>query len=97
MTVPTTSVVRTPPKTPPNVGIDGYPKGWVAVVLVDGRFDRTLVAHSLQSMIDQVPEALAIGVDMPIGLPGAWPRAADTLAKAYVRPRHNSVFTTPPR
>lgn len=51
------------------VGVDGYPKGWVGVILRDGEFRGAVVAPSLAAIAAAVPEAVAIGVDMPIGLP----------------------------
>jgi predicted RNase H-like nuclease len=38
-----------------------------------------------------------IAVDMPIGLPDTWGRAADRAARAYISPRGSCVFPTPPR
>lgn len=79
------------------VGVDGYPKGWVAVVLVDGRFDRALVVPSLGELMGMVPDAAAIGVDIPIGMPDTEPRRADALARTFVGPRRSSVFMALPR
>ncbi len=73
-------------------GIDGYKKGWVAVVLRDGRFDQALVATTLDAIAAAVPHAVAIAVDMPIGLPDGRQRSADALARAFIGPRRNSVF-----
>jgi predicted RNase H-like nuclease len=42
------------------------------------------------------PEAACVGVDMPIGLPEAGERTADTEARAFVGARRSSVFMTPP-
>ena len=40
---------------------------------------------------------VAVGLDMPIGLPDAGPRACDDLTRARLGPRRSSVFPTPPR
>jgi predicted RNase H-like nuclease len=42
-------------------------------------------------------EFALIGVDMPVGLPSTWERAADRAARALIRPRGSCVFPTPPR
>jgi predicted RNase H-like nuclease len=38
-----------------------------------------------------------VGVDMPIGLPDGWFRAADRDARRFLGPRRSSVFPVPPR
>lgn len=81
-------------------GIDGCPQGWVAVVLEDGAFARAHIGTTLDALVAQLPDAAAIGVDIPIGLPDGlpgWPRAADLLARKLVGPRWPSVFITLPR
>lgn len=42
-------------------------------------------------------ELVAVGLDMPIGLPDAGRRACDDLTRARLGPRRSSVFPTPPR
>ena len=78
-------------------GIDGYRKGWVAVVLRDARFDRAHVATSLVEVVGAVSDAEVIGVDIPIGLPERGRRPADIEARAFIGPRRNSVFFAVPR
>jgi predicted RNase H-like nuclease len=78
-------------------GVDGYPRGWVAVILRDGRFDAALVAPELGGLVARLPSAVVIAVDVPIGLPDDGPRQADTEAAAFVGPRRSSVFPTLPR
>ncbi len=75
-------------------GIDGYPRGWVAVVLRDGRYDAALVAPDLSGLVDRLGTARCIGVDIPIGLPARGPRSADIEARRFVGPRRSSVFPT---
>lgn len=79
------------------VGVDGYPKGWVAVVLEDGRFARAAAFARFEQVLAAFPEAAAIGVDIPIGLPPPYPRPADVEAREFVGPRWQSVFLTPLR
>jgi predicted RNase H-like nuclease len=79
------------------VGCDVARGRWVAVVLHDGAFHRALVARSLAAIACACPSAAVIAVDIPIGLPESWPRAADRQARELVGPRRNSVFLTPLR
>jgi predicted RNase H-like nuclease len=76
------------------VGVDRYRRGWVAVTLPG---TEVLVAPRLDALLERVPAAECVGVDMPIGLPEAGEREADVLARAFVGPRWSSVFMTPPR
>jgi predicted RNase H-like nuclease len=75
-------------------GVDRYRRGWVAVVLDPLQ---VIVAGRLASLLERVPEAVCVGVDMPIGLPLTGEREADLLARKCVGPRWSSVFMTPPR
>jgi predicted RNase H-like nuclease len=79
------------------VGCDVARGTWVAVVLQDGVFARALVAASLTDIANACPSAATIAVDIPIGLPDVWPRAADQQARDFVGLRRNSVFFTPLR
>jgi predicted RNase H-like nuclease len=77
-------------------GADVWKGQWVVVVLEDGHFDRAFVAATIDEAIDNLPDASAIGVDMPIGLPEpGCCRLADGQARKYVGPRWQSVFMTP--
>lgn len=78
-------------------GIDGYRKGWVAIVLIDGRFARAHAGPRLEDVVAMLDDADAIGVDIPIGLPERGRRAADIEARAFIGPRRNSVFFAVPR
>lgn len=79
------------------VGVDAYPNGWVAVTLDDGEFLKDFVAPSFAAILAAVPTARAVGVDIPIGIPGTYPRPADVAARRFVGPRASSVFPTPTR
>jgi predicted RNase H-like nuclease len=74
------------------VGVDGYPRGWVAVALRAGRFARVVLGPTLREILGGFPTAAAFGVDIPIG---AGPREADRLAREFVGPRRASVFPAP--
>ena len=78
------------------VGIDWYKGGWVGVALDAGGGVDVLVDRDLAALIEQVPGAACVGVDMPIGLPRT-EREADTAARAFVGRRWPSVFATPPQ
>jgi predicted RNase H-like nuclease len=79
-------------------GVDGCPKGWIAIVLTDGRFAGAEFSPSFAELLDHLSEAQVIAVDIPIGLPdGPDRRPADVEAKKLLGPRGSSVFATPPR
>ncbi|MDX6592328.1 MAG: hypothetical protein QOJ13_1524 [Gaiellales bacterium] len=78
-------------------GVDGFPGGWVAVVLRDGAFHGAIAATSFAELLETLGPLDAVGVDIPIGLPASAPRSADLLARRLLGRRASSVFLTPPR
>lgn len=74
-------------------GVDGCRDGWV-VASDDEAGVRVVVETSLAPVLQRFQ---VIGVDMPIGLPATWDRAADRLARQFLSPRSSTVFPTPPR
>ncbi|MDP9225484.1 MAG: DUF429 domain-containing protein [Actinomycetota bacterium] len=58
-------------------GIDGYRRGWVAVVVADGCFAGADAAARLDTLIAGLGELDGMGVDIPIGLPDAGFREAE--------------------
>jgi predicted RNase H-like nuclease len=77
-------------------GADVWKRRWVVVVLDSGRFHLAFVAASIEEAVAELTDAVAVGVDMPIGLPAAGTRRpADLEAWAFVGARRNSVFFTP--
>ena len=72
------------------IGVDGCRGGWVVAATTGVRVWRTFV-----EVLDE--RADVVGVDMPVGLPDAFERAADRDARAFLRPRASSIFPTPPR
>ena len=79
-------------------GVDGCPKGWIAIVLDEGRFARAEFASTFAELLSYLADAQVIAVDIPIGLPdGSERRAADVKARRLLGPRGSSVFATPPR
>jgi predicted RNase H-like nuclease len=78
------------------LGLDACRGRWLAVVLDDGRFADARLA-SAEVLVAAWPDAEAIGVDIPIGLPEAPLRDADRAARGFVGERRSSVFATFPR
>jgi predicted RNase H-like nuclease len=52
-------------------GADVWKGKWIVVVLDDGRFVRAFVAPDIVAAVGELDDCVAIGVDMPIGLPPA--------------------------
>jgi predicted RNase H-like nuclease len=72
------------------VGVDGCRGGWV------------VAGASGVEVFDRLAAVIArhggpMGVDMPIGLPETWERAAERQARSFIRPRGSTIFPTPPR
>ena len=73
-------------------GVDGCKRGWVAVVLIDGRFREARLIDGVESSFSQLADMKRIAIDIPIGY---GPREADALARAVLG--GSSVFTIPER
>lgn len=76
-------------------GVDGCRAGWVVV-----HDHRAAVRACFGEVLTALPDDTVVGVDMPIGLfddhrPGG--RDADRAARTELGPKHNSVFSAPPR
>lgn len=69
-------------------GVDGCKRGWVAVVLIDGRFREARLLDGAESSFSELADMERIAIDIPIGY---GPRQADALARAVVG--GSSVFT----
>jgi len=69
----------------------------VVVVLDGGSFHGAALSATFEEALRVVGDAAVVAVDMPIGLPPPYPRAADLAARSFVGPRRNSVFLTPLR
>ncbi len=78
------------------LGIDWARPAWVGTVLRENTSPQVLLDLRLDHLIHRVSDATCVAVDMPLGLPDV-EREADKLARAFVGPRRNSVFMTPPR
>jgi predicted RNase H-like nuclease len=78
--------------------VDGARGGWVVAVVRPGEV-RWRTAASAADVLGLVAGCVAVGVDIPLGLPGAGPgrRACDELAARRLGPARASVFPAPPR
>ena len=81
-------------------GVDGCPGGWV-IVRVDASEHLRLIDVSISptflELVASTRDCIAVGIDVPIGLPDTKPRIADALARQKLGPRRNSVFPAPYR
>ncbi|MGB3347735.1 MAG: DUF429 domain-containing protein [Brucella anthropi] len=77
-------------------GVDGCPRGWIAVI-GDGGGLRAEVFGSFSALVASLPDKAIIAVDMPIGLPEKGGRSAERAARAHLAGRQSSVFSIPPR
>lgn len=80
-------------------GVDASARGWVWIRLRDGTFDGAALHASFADGLSTCDDAVAIGVDMPLGYPlePARTRAADTEARRRLGRRASTVFHVPPR
>ena len=72
------------------LGLDGFAKGWVAVLLDGGISELSFhpdIADALRRPFDRV------GIDIPIGMPDDGRRDCDLLAREKLRPHASRVFT----
>lgn len=77
------------------LGVDGDKRGWVGIVLTDGRFASAHLVASLHEMVAVLPALAAVAIDMPIG----WcegSRLADALLRGRLPGKGSSVFNSPP-
>jgi predicted RNase H-like nuclease len=79
------------------VGVDGCKGGWIAIALDDNTHARGYLIERLPRLLDVIPDAVAVGIDIPIGLPSAGWRRADAEARQLLGARRSSVFPAPPR
>jgi predicted RNase H-like nuclease len=78
------------------IGLDACRGRWLAIVLEDGRVVDSGYGTAA-TLIAKWPNALAIGVDVPIGLTEVPDRDADREARRVVGERRSSVFPTFPQ
>ena len=80
-----------------SVGVDGWKRGWIAIVLQAGAFERAISAETLLEIDQSTPDGSVLGVDMPIGFPTRGAREADLAARSVLGGRRSSIFMVPPR
>jgi predicted RNase H-like nuclease len=78
------------------LGLDACRGKWLAIVLDEDRFEEARLASDAAALLIAWPDAAAIGVDIPIGLPETPLREADRAARQFVGERRSSVFATFP-
>lgn len=78
-------------------GVDGCREGWILVALHAGRFAGAKRHNTFDEVLETLADAAAVAVDIPIGLLDTGERACDAMTRAFVGPRHSSVFAVPPR
>ena len=84
----------------PVLGVDACPGGWVGVVLDTERRARVFVDATIAGLVALVRETVPVGVvaiDIPIGLPDASGRLADSEARKQLVGKSSSLFSTPVR
>ncbi|CAM3339134.1 DUF429 domain-containing protein [Mycobacterium frederiksbergense] len=79
------------------LGVDGWKNGWVGIELRDGRYVGAHVDETLRGLVAAAPDAVAIGVDIPLGLLDSEVRASDRAAQRRLGARSSSLFAMPPR
>ncbi len=72
------------------IGLDGYRRGWVAVLLDGDRQEISFHSHVAQALARPFNRA---GIDIPIGMTDDGERDCDLLARAKLRPHTSRVFT----
>jgi len=77
------------------IGIDGWKKNWIGIVLDASGFSKAELFTSLDSVIANTQYEV-ITIDVPIGLPDTPPRIADTIVRTQIGGRRSSVFPSPP-
>jgi predicted RNase H-like nuclease len=81
-------------------GVDGCPKGWLAVSLdlATGKVSGQAFFEKETSLMLRDPSVAVTAIDIPIGLPSReMPRVVDGLARERLKLRASSVFPAPSR
>jgi predicted RNase H-like nuclease len=80
------------------VGVDGCPRGWVAIAWDIERRTLTPSIHwTIADLLAAHQDADKIGIDIPIGLAQGVPRQCDIEARKVLGPRKFSVLPAPDR
>ena len=81
------------------LGVDACKAGWVGIALGEPEAQAYVAAdiESLVRLAEQHGPLAVVAIDIPIGLPDAGRREADSLARLRIGSRWSSVFMTPVR
>jgi predicted RNase H-like nuclease len=74
------------------LGIDACRGKWLAVVFDENGFVGAASAKDASGLAERWPDAAAIAVDIPIGLPETPLRDADREPRAFIGDRRSAVF-----
>ena len=78
-------------------GVDGCRGGWLCIDERDGELTGRIFS-TFKELLDALPAATIVAVDIPIGLSDAGERLVDPIARKLLRaPRSSSVFPVPIR
>ena len=78
------------------LGLDACRGKWLGVALDDSGFVGAHIHVDAAALVSHWPDVVAVGVDIPIGLPEKPLREADRAAREFVGARRSSVFPTFP-
>lgn len=79
------------------LGVDGCPGGWVGALVPVSPADGVEWRRLADAAAVVAARAAAVGVDIPVGLPEAGPRACDVAARRRLRRCGSRVFPAPVR
>src|ERR671937_528157 len=66
------------------LGVDAARGGWIAVALRDGAFADAVLERRFPALLERFAEAVAVGVDVPIGFPELGTRRPAPVREAHV-------------
>lgn len=75
------------------LGLDACRKGWVGIVVEDGRFAEAVFSETAEPLL---PGFDVVGVDIPMGTTAVGRRQCDVEARRFVGVRRSSVFNALP-
>ncbi len=75
-------------------GVDGAKGRWV-VAIFDGERVAWSVAADVESVLTATADTVAVGVDMPLSMPGSGYRTSESEAKSFLGSARSSIFHTP--
>lgn len=81
-------------------GVDGCRGGWICVARTGSEHPSVRVFARFEAILDAMPDATIIAVDMPVGLPercGRGGRGPESLVRPLLGARQSSVFSIPAR